>query len=1006
MNQHAEEMRAVLEGEYLEHYGMPRRSGRYPWGSGDEPYQHSMDWLARYDKLKASGLSQKEIAKELGYVDKRTGEGSPTILKAARSNEINIRNIYRFERAKSLQEDGLGWTEIGRKMGVPEGTVRGWFDDEKQARNRAAMNLALFIKKRIDEEPNGMVDIGKGTHLEMNVSREMMEQAKLMLAEEGYPTYKNGIPQRLNPGQQTNQVVVCKPGTQYKDVYDSSKIVPLNKDQYISQDGGDTFVKKFTYPESLSSKRLMIRYKDDVGPDGATGDDKDGLVELRRGVKDLSLGNDRYAQVRILVDGTHYIKGMAVYSDNMPDGVDVVFNVNKKRGMPMMSDDKQNSVLKPIKPDDPMNPFGSAIKDADQGGQYWYDNNTKLGLINKARSEGDWSEWKDTLPAQFLSKQSRTMAKRQLDIAKADKQAEFNDILEINNPTIKRKLLKEFADKCDAAAVDLKAAALPGQKYHAIVPVNSLKDNEIYAPGYANGSKVALIRYPHAGTFEIPLLTVNNRHALSKKVIGADSVDAVCISKRNADKLSGADFDGDTVMVIPSHNPGSVKIAHRDQLQDLVGFDPKMAYPAKEGMTVMTKKNTQREMGMISNLITDMTLQEAPDEDLAKAVKHSMVVIDAEKHKLDYKRSEIENNIAALKKRYQPKYDEDGNVIGGGGAGTIVSRSKGEQSVLARQGSPYTNIKGKPGYDPSRPEGAQIYKTADLDKLYKPVKTTNTKTGVVTLTTTDGKKIKYNPQNDDERTKYHPVLNVDKDTGEVSYKSRSGEYTYKIEPRTQKSTRMAETDDANTLVSRMRHPMELLYADYANSMKDMARKARLAEDATGKLEHNKSAKATYQAEYDSLMEKLRIAQLNAPREREVQRRMNAKAQEMYRTAKEEGRTVDKEDIKKAVTIQQRNARTDVGAVSRKNRNINITDREWEAIQAGAISDSKLKSILDNTDVDKLRQRAMPRSTTTLSNAQISRMKSLASLGYTLDEIAKKMGKSSSTISKYLKGKEK
>lgn len=73
----------------------------------------------------------------------------------------------------------------------------------------------------------------------------------------------------------------------------------------------------------------MIRYRDDVAPDGHTGVEKDGTVEIRRGVKDLDLGESHYAQVRILVDNDKYIKGMAFYSDDLPDGVDVVFNTNK-----------------------------------------------------------------------------------------------------------------------------------------------------------------------------------------------------------------------------------------------------------------------------------------------------------------------------------------------------------------------------------------------------------------------------------------------------------------------------------------------------------------------------------------------------------------------------------------------------------------------------------------------------------------------------------------------------
>ena len=241
----------------------------------------------------------------------------------------------------------------------------------------------------------------------------------------------------------------------------------------------------------MHSKRLMVRYADDVGPDGIKGIEKDGVIELRRNVPDLSLGESRYSQVRILVDGTHYLKGMAVYADDMPPGVDVVFNTNKKKGTPALGP-KDHTVLKPIKKDDPENPFGSLIKDPDKGGQYYYKDpktgKEKLGLINKRSDQGDWTEWADAPPAQFLSKQSKKLANPQLKLAITDKVAEYESFSSITNPTIKQPLLNKFADECDSAAVHLKAAALPGQKYHVIIPVNSLKDNEVYAPGYAPGT--------------------------------------------------------------------------------------------------------------------------------------------------------------------------------------------------------------------------------------------------------------------------------------------------------------------------------------------------------------------------------------------------------------------------------------------------------------------------------------------------------------------------------------
>lgn len=939
MNTVAEEMRAILEGDKnaLMHYGMPRRSGRYPWGSGDDPYQHGRDFLGRIDELKKNGWTEtpENIQKEFGL--------TTTQYRTQKALAKDERRALDVARARSLQEDGLGATEIGRKMGINESTVRSLLNDKSEERMKQAKNTAEFIKKQVDEK--GMIDVGVGVERELGISQEKMKQALAILETEGYNTFGGRVDQVTNSsGQKTTIKVICPPGTPYKinekgqkvssAIYDYENIHSLN--EYTSHDGGQTF-DKFVYPKSLDSKRLKILLADDIGPDGEPGAAKDGIVQIRRGVEDLSLGNSHYAQVRILVDDSKYIKGMAVYSDNMPDGVDVVFNTSKT---------SMEKALKPIK-DDPDNPFGSLIK---PGGQSYYtdkDGNRQLSLINKRADEGDWSDWKDALPSQFLSKQSYTMAKKQLGLAKADKVAEFDEICSLTNPTVKKHFLQKFADECDSAAVHLQAAALPGQKYHVIIPVNSLKDNEVYAPNYENGTKVALIRYPHGGTFEIPILTVNNKHSEARNLLGTDIVDAVAINKHNAERLSGADFDGDTVMVIPTHDKaGKVKITSTPALKGLEGFEPKEAYPERPGMKYM--KNTQTEMGVISNLITDMTLKGAKEDELAAAVRHSMVVIDAEKHKLDYKQSEIDNNISALKKKYQSYVDEDGKLHTGG-ASTLISRSKGETQVLKRQGSPII--------DPET--GKKTWKVAD-DVSYE-------------------------------------VTKVNKRTGEVTTETKY---------RHQKSTKMAEADDARKLISDANTPMERLYADYANSMKALGNMARKELMATGNMKTNPQAKEIYKSEISSLDEKLNTALLNAPRERMANMKataeVNAKKQ-AYREAN--GTDMKREDIKKISQQAQTKYRNEVGSVSRKERSIKITDKEWEAIQAGAVSENVLKKILNNTDVDNLRQRATPRTTTTLSSAKVNRIKAMSNSNYSLSEIANALGVSTSTVSKYLKGSE-
>ena len=923
-------MNPIVE-EMLMHYGMPRRSGRYPWGSGDNPYQHSGDFLSRVEEMKRNNFTftdedgktytgEVAIAKSMGL--------STTQFRTQMSLAKDERRSQDVATAKALREKGYSLNEIADKMGFAnDSSVRSLLNESSEARMNQAKTTADFLKQQVAEK--GMIDVGTGVERELGISKEKMNQALYILEMEGYPIYGGGVPQVTNPGKQTNIKVLCPPGTEHKEIYNFENVHSVR--DYVSHDGGETF-DKFVYPKSMDSKRMQICYAEDGGIY------KDGVIEIRRGVEDLSLGNSHYAQVRILVDGNRYLKGMAVYSDDLPDGVDVRFNTNKKKGTP------KEDVMKKIK-DDPDNPFGSLIK---AGGQSYYidaNGERQLSLINKRAEEGDWGEWADKLPSQFLSKQNLSLVNKQLDLAASDKMAEFDEICALTNPTVKKSLLKSFADDCDSAAVHLQAAALPRQKYQVILPIPSMKDNEVYAPNYKNGETVALIRYPHGGTFEIPILTVNNKQAEARRVLGNTPKDAIGINKKIADQMSGADFDGDTVMVIPCNSSKSkVRITATRPFEELQDFDGKLEYgpdssePVKvdangkeyytrNGKMYQRMNNTQKEMGVISNLITDMTLRGATNEELIRAVRHSMVVIDAEKHKLDYKQSEADNAISSLKKKYQGHIDEEGRYREG--AATLISRAKSETSVPKRQGSPTI--------DPET--GEYIWKTAD-DLTY-----------------------------------------VDKRTG-------------KVKTRTQPSTKMAETKDAFTLVSDADTPIERAYATYANKMKALGNQARLEILSTGKVPYSASAKETYQAEVDSLNAKLNVALKNAPRERQAQTMANA----VVAAKKQDNPGMTSGEIKKASQQALTQARAAVGA---KRETIKITDREWEAIQAGAISENKLTQIIDNVDIDSLRQRATPRTTTTLSQAKQNKIASMNASGYSTSEIAEALGISTSTVSDYL-----
>lgn len=877
----------LVEEDILMHYGVKRRSGRYPWGSGDNPYQHGGDFLARVEELQRLGKTEKQIADELHL--------STTDLRMQVRVAKHERRALQADRARSLREDGKTLDEIASILGYAnDSSVRALLNENTAANKNKAQATAEILKKELAEK--GAIDVGTGVERQLGVSTGVLQEALFILETEGYNRYGVGVPQVNDPKKRTITPVISVPEIDQREVYQNLDLVKSVGD-YHSTDGGESWDKR-EYPASIDSSRVKILYGDEGGAL------KDGVIEIRRGVADLDLGDSHYAQVRILVDGTHYLKGMAMYSDDMPDGADIVFNTNKHTGTPKMD------VLKKIQ-DDPDNPFGALIKANGQSHYIDADGNEKLSAINKLKEEGDWDKMSKNLSSQFLSKQPIQLIKKQLDLTYADAADEFSEICSLNNPTVKRKLLLDFADECDSAAVHLKAAALPRQSTQVILPLNAMKETEIFAPNYRDGEKVVLIRYPHGGTFEIPELTVNNKNPTAVSVLGKNIRDAVGINPKVAERLSGADFDGDQVVVIPTG--GRVKIQSTPALKDLKDFDPKTDYPTegKTGVRLLAKgAATQRQMGEISNLITDMTLKGATEPEIARAVKHSMVVIDAAKHKLDYRQSEKDNGIAELKKKYQGFDDETGHH---GGASTLLSRRKQDVEVPERQGS-----------------------------------------GV-----------------------------IDPLTGKVVYKESGRTY---VDPRTGKTVaattkvkRILAVDDVRSMSSGTLQ--EEAYADYANKMKDLANKARLEYKATPTLKRSASAAKAFEPEVNRLMAALKVAQLNAPLEREAQRIANARVK-----AKVQANNItDKDEISKIRRAAISDARNSTGASGKRTR-ITISDGEWTAIQSGAISDTTLSEILRYAEPKTVRERATPRRTTQLSDARISRIKAMANSGHTKADV--------------------
>lgn len=896
-------------GPHREDFGTPRHSGRFPWGSGENPYQHEEGFLKGVKELRDRGMSDMDIARSYGM--------SSTEFRHRLSGATNMVRAYQTAEVARLRDKGMGWTAIAQRMGLPnESTARTLYSNIEKVKTGSAKANADILKEELKEHP--YLDVSAGVEHYLGITKTKLDNAVALLKKDGYSVEPIRVDQASDPSKQTTIKVLAAPGTTQKDIWNNKEQIEIPKN-YFSEDGKT--IEKILPMKSVDSKRIDINYADT-----GTGKDKDGLIELRRGVNDISLGNADYAQVRIAVDGTHYLKGMAVYSDDLPPGIDIRFNTNKNHDVPALGP-KDNSVLKPLK-SDPGNPFGASIKGVDDDDdlilaqRHYIDENGKrqLSAINIVKEEGDWNKYRKSLPSQFLAKQSPQLAKQQLDIKVKTVQKEYEDILAVTNPTVRKKLLDDFARQCESNAEDLAAAALPRQATKVILPVPSLKEGEIFAPHLNNGEQVALVRFPHAGRFEIPILTVNNKNKEGLAMMGNAAVDAVGINAKTAQQLSGADFDGDTALVIPCDN---VKIRAEKPLKGLKDFETTDGRYAKyPGMHVMTKHEEGVQMGMVSNLITDMTIKGAPPQELERAVRHSMVVIDARKHELNYKLSEEVENIAELQQYYQKR---------GGGASTLLSRAGAEIDIPDRREVSLSTIQKNPALLDMYKRGEMIYE----------------------------------------------------DTGKTKRsgrKQKDGSYKDVIVEKTQKVSRMDIAKDAHDLESEAHTRIEQIYAEYANEMKKMAKTARATERATQDISYSPSAARVYAKEVSELKTALHEAQRNAPLERKAQ--IVAKqmaADRIYNSG------VTESDKKKQIRAEELSkARSRFGA---KKTLISITDDQWKAISAGAITKSFLKSILDNCDMEKVRVRTTPRQKLAMSTANISRAKSMLQKGYTLSEVA-------------------
>lgn len=993
----------------LEHEGVKRKSGRYEWGSGEVPYQHE-PWFKkgvvpvdkkgfynRYRTLKTYGMSDKEIAEDInkelfnGEKDYRGNDKFNTTklrqwvtIGKEQQNAENVSTAIRLrnERQMSLQA-------IADKMGTNESTIRSWLEPGRLERMNSTRAVANTLVEAVDNKK--YLDIGKSTELQLNISKEKLDAAVEMLSFEGYKVSMLKAKQVGRGGQFTWTPVLTKDDVSFREINEHlGDIKPLT--EFYSNDGKKILKKE--PPRSVDSKRIEIIYAEDGGAA------KDGVIELRPNVPDISLGADQYAQVRIAVDGTHYLKGMAVYNDNLPKGIDIRFNTNKHKDVPALGNDPDNTVLKKFKKNedgsfkDPDLPFGANTKENEH-----YEENGKevQSCINKVNTDEDWEKWSRNLPSQFLSKQDPKTAKQQLGIAYDLKENEFEKLMALENPTVKKKLLADFADECDSDATHLKAAPFPGQSTHVLLPCTSLKKGEIYAPNFKQGEEVILVRFPHESISQIPRLKVNNRNKEAKTYF-ENAAHAVGVNSETAAQMSGADFDGDTVMVIPVRGQ---KLRSRDPFEKLKGYDPSESYPAYKGMKRVGEGDGFKkglEMGKISNLITDMTVAGAPEEEVVRAIKHSMCVIDAEKHNLNWRGSYEDNRIAELKEKYQGGKNK--------GASTIISQSTSPNNIHRRKEIQDTS-KMTPSELKRWKEGEHIYRDTE-EKYLKPTFSYTDKDGHKKTTsdvkymTAEQKQQYYEDrkQYDKDRKEYLRELAKDPNAKpKYTVPKRDNGVKYHEEYMTQEVSKMSTTKDANELISGNNAVIEHVYADHANRLKALALKARAESRATPNLVRDPVAAKEYDVEVKSLKAKLNAAQLNAARERQANRIAEQTVKAKKQAAKENGEVLTKDQTKKIETKALNDARKLVAP--EKKVVIEITPREWDAIQKGAVSNSMLVQLMEKAKPEQIRQYATPKKERAINKNQLARAKRLIKAGNTQAEVAEMLGISPTTLTKYI-----
>lgn len=142
-----------IKPDEIFHYGMPERSGRYAWGSGDRPYQRL--------EGKASRM-EKRLKRRFEKADKRTSSAQKV---ANKKYEQAIRKSNSFFATKRSQQRAFDKaTAAQRKVNREEYNMSKYYQKYQRTFDKLDIKMDIALKKKGLDYYNRVVNNSKLTY--------------------------------------------------------------------------------------------------------------------------------------------------------------------------------------------------------------------------------------------------------------------------------------------------------------------------------------------------------------------------------------------------------------------------------------------------------------------------------------------------------------------------------------------------------------------------------------------------------------------------------------------------------------------------------------------------------------------------------------------------------------------------------------------------------------------------------------------------------------------------